>query len=85
MLKHSIGAHRHVVVSHVELLHLIELSSVKTHLSHVLLRDVHLIRFFPLRELLVHGLVLSEGGACEVSLVHLHLVRAGSHHVNEHG
>jgi hypothetical protein len=86
MLQDSIGAHWHVVVSHIELvLMVLKLASIQTHGSHVVLGNAHLVRFLPLGELLVHHVVLGEGGACEVRLVHLHLVRTWSHHVDQHG
>ena len=60
MLKHRVGAHGHIVVSHVELVHWVELPipSVETHLSHIIFGDVHFVCFLPLRELLVHCLIL---------------------------
>lgn len=43
MLKYSVGAHWHVVMRHVKLVHWVELAIVETHLSHVVFRDVHFI------------------------------------------
>ena len=84
MLEDSVGAHWHVVVSHVELVHRVKLSIVETHLSHVVLRDVHFIRLFTLGKLLVHCLVLGKRRPCEVGLIHLHLVRSWRHHIYQH-
>ena len=58
MLKHRVGTHWHIVVSHIELVYWVKLPSVETHLSHIVFRDVHFVCFLPLRELLVHCLIL---------------------------
>lgn len=43
MLEHCVGAHGHVVMGHVELVHGVELTSVETHLGHIVFGDVHFI------------------------------------------
>jgi hypothetical protein len=84
-MEHRIGAHRHVVMSDIELVHWVVVPGVETHGGHVVFRNVHFVCFFALRKLLVHSLVLSERGACKVGLVHLHLVSPWCHHIHEHG
>ena len=61
VLKYSVGTHWHILVSHVELIHWVKLSwpTVETHLSHIVFGDVHLVLLLPLRELLIHCLILS--------------------------
>ena len=43
MLEDSVGAHWHVVMGHVELVHRVELPIIETHLSHIVFGDVHFI------------------------------------------
>lgn len=43
LMEHCIRAHRHVVMSDVELVHWVIISSIETHSGHIVFRDVHFV------------------------------------------